>query len=131
MGLDTYAAYGKDHHKFNNDPEASNLVPDELFSKNNLCGGLFSGGGNSFRGKVYNDWVEYCTGVSLYEEEIPADVVEQMYKALSNLTNPVIFAEFNNSGCNDTYQIDFEHAQDILEWFKVVKDEGASIIGWW
>lgn len=131
MGLDTYAAYGKDHHKFNHDPEASNLVPDELFPKNKLCGGMFSGGGNSFRGKVYNDWVEYCTGVSLYEEEIPADVVEQMYKALSNLTNPVIFAEFNNSGCNDTYQIDFEHAQDILEWFKVVKDEGASIIGWW
>jgi hypothetical protein len=131
MGLDTYAVYGKGHHKYNDDPQASNLVPDELFPKNNLCGGLFSGGGNSFRGKVYNDWVEYCTGVSLYEEEIPADVVEQMYKALSKQTNPVIFGEFNNSGCNDTYQIDFEQAQDILEWFKVVNDEGASIVGWW
>jgi hypothetical protein len=131
MGLDTYAAYGKGHHKYNDDPQVSNLVPDELFSENKLCGGLFSGGGNSFRGKVYNDWVQYCTGVSLYEEEIPADVVEQMYKALSNQTNPVIFGEFNNSGCNDTYQIDFEQAQDILEWFKVVNDEGASIVGWW
>ena len=131
MGLDTYAAYPKGHHKYNDDPQISNLVPDELFPANKLCGGLFSGGGNSFRGKVYNDWVEYCTGVSLYEEEIPADVVEHMYKALSNQTNPVIFGEFNNSGCNDTYQIDFEQAQDILEWFKVVNDEGASIVGWW
>jgi len=130
MGLDTYAAYREDHHKFNNDPEASNLVPNELFPKNNLCGGLFSGGGNSFRGKVYNDWVEYCTGVSLYEEEIPADTVAEMYTALSKLTNPVVFGEFNNSGLN-AYQIDFEQAQDILEWFKVVNDEGASIVGWW
>ena len=131
MGLDTYAAYGKDHHKFSDDPKATNLVPNSLFPENKLCGGLFSGGGNSFRGKVYNDWVEYCTGVSLCEEEIPADVVEQMYKALSNQTNPVIFAEFNNSGCNDTYQISFEEVQDLLKWFEVVKDEGASIIGWW
>ena len=130
MGLDNYAKYGKDHHKYIDDPQVSNLVPNELFPDNCLCGGLFSGGGNSFRGKVYDNWVEYCTGVSLYEDEIPADVVEQMYTTLSKLTNPVIFGEFNGSGSN-TYGIDFEQAQDLLEWFKVVKDEGATIISWW
>ena len=130
MGLDNYAKYGKDHHKYIDDPQVSNLVPNELFPSNKLCGGLFSGGGNSFRGKVYDNWVEYCTGVSLYEDEIPADVVEQMYTTLSKLTNPVIFGEFNGSGSN-TYGIDFEQAQDLLEWFKVVKDEGATIISWW
>jgi hypothetical protein len=130
MGLENYAKYGKDHHKYIDDPQVSNLVPNELFPDNCLCGGLFSGSGNSFRGKVYDNWVEYCTGVSLYEDEIPADVVEQMYTTLSKLTNPVIFGEFNGSGSN-TYGIDFEQAQDLLEWFKVVKDEGATIISWW
>ena len=101
-----------------------------MFPENKLCGGLFSGGGNSFRGKVYEGWVEVCTGVSLYEEEIPADTVAQMYDDLVKLTNPVNFAQFNESGCN-TYQISFEEVQDLLKWFEVVKDEGASIIGWW
>ena len=52
MGLDNYAKYGKDHHKYIDDPQVSNLVPNELFPDNCLCGGLFSGSGNSFRGKV-------------------------------------------------------------------------------
>jgi hypothetical protein len=130
MGLDTYAAYGKDHHKFNNDPEASNLVPDELFPNNKLCGGMFSGGGNSFRGKVYANWVDFCTGVSLYEEEIPADVVAEMYEDMYRLTNPDNFAQFCDEGFN-TYGNSFEEVQDLLKWFEVVKDEGATIVGWW
>lgn len=130
MGLDTYAAYGKDHHRYDPNPEASNLLPNFLFSENKLCGGMFSGGGNSFRGKVYADWVDFCTGVSLYEEEISSDVVAEMYEDMYRLTNPDNFAEFCNEGFN-TYNISFEETQDLLEWFKVVKDEGATIVGWW
>lgn len=130
MGLDTYAAYGKDHHRYDPNPEASNLLPNFLFPDNKLCGGMFSGGGNSFRGKVYADWVDFCTGVSLYEEEIPADVVAEMYEDLSRLTNPDNFAEFCNEGFN-TYGISFEEVQDLLKWFEVVKNEGATVVGWW
>jgi hypothetical protein len=130
VGLDTYAAYGKDHHRYDPNPEASNLLPNFLFSENKLCGGMFSGGGNSFRGKVYADWVDFCTGVSLYEEEISSDVVAEMYEDMYRLTNPDNFAEFCNEGFN-TYNISFEETQDLLEWFKVVKDEGATIVGWW
>lgn len=130
MGLDTYAAYGKDHHRYDPNPEASNLVANCLFPDNKLCGGMFSGGGNSFRGKVYADWVDFCTGVSLYEEEIPADVVAEMYEDLYRLTNPDNFAEFCNEGFN-TYNISFEEVQDLLKWFEVVKNEGATVVGWW
>lgn len=130
MGLDTYAAYPKEHPKYNHDKDASNLVPNNMFPENHLCGGMFSGGGNSFRGKVYNDWIEYCTGVSLYEEEIPADVVAQMYENLLKLTNPVIFGEFNQSGSNE-YDIQFQEVQDLLNWFEVVVKEEASVVGWW
>jgi len=130
MGLDTFAAYGKDHHRYDPNPEASNLLPNFLFPDNKLCGGMFSGGGNSFRGKVYADWVDFCTGVSLYEEEISSDVVAEMYEDMYRLTNPDNFAEFCNEGFN-TYNISFEETQDLLEWFKVVKDEGATIVGWW
>jgi len=48
-----------------------------------LCGGVFSGHGNdSFRGKVYDRFVEDVTGVSLYGDpetfEIPNETVKQM-----------------------------------------------------
>jgi len=130
VGLDTFAAYGKDHHRYDPNPEASNLLPNFLFPDNKLCGGMFSGGGNSFRGKVYADWVDFCTGVSLYEEEISSDVVAEMYEDMYRLTNPDNFAEFCNEGFN-TYKISFEEVQDLLKWFEVVKNEGATIVGWW
>ena len=130
MGLDTYAAYGKDHHKYDPSPEASNLVPNELFPQNNLCGGMFSGGGNSFRGKVYDSWVQFCTDVSLYEEEIPADTVAEMYEELRKMTTLHYFAQFSQDGHN-SYDISFEEVQDLLKWFEIVKNEGATIVGWW
>ncbi len=46
-----------------------------------LCGGMNSGTGGSFRGKVYADVVEHVSGVSLYEEWIPPDVVRAMAEA--------------------------------------------------
>lgn len=129
MGLDTYAAYPKNHPKYNPTEGASNLLPEELFPKNHLCGGMFSGGGPSFRGKVYNDWVEYATEYSLYEEEISAEDVVEMYHRLSN-ANELTFKEFNDEGHN-SYEISYEEVQDLLKWFEIVVSEEAVVIGWW
>ena len=129
MGLDTYAYYPKGHPKYSSDENVSNMLPDELFPENQLCGGMFSGGGPSFRGKVYNEWVEYATGYSLYEEEIPVEDVKEIYYRLSN-ANELIFTEFNEEGRND-YDITWNQVQDLTKWFGVVVKEKAVVCGWW
>lgn len=73
--------------------------------KFNVCGGIFSGNGNSsFRGKVYNTIVEEITGVSLYQDEISNDQVNEMAKKLaeadwsrvSKIDSEITQQEFNN-----------------------------------
>ena len=123
MGLDTYAVYGRGHHKYTK--EGYNNIPDELFPDNKLCGGMFSGGGNSFRGKVYANYVEWVTNVSLYEEIIDADLVKVMAEELSAVTEDK-FNEFDNE-----WGITYDEAKDLAKWFSVVADEGGSVVGWW
>ena len=123
MGLDTYAVYGRDHNKYVKGGD--NNIPDELFPDNRLCGGMFSGGGNSFRGKVYADYVEWVTDVSLYEEIIDADLVKVMAEQLSAVTEDK-FNEFDNE-----WGITYDEAKDLAKWFSVVADEGGSVVGWW
>lgn len=123
MGLDTYAVYGRDHNKYVKGGD--NNIPDELFPDNRLCGGMFSGGGNSFRGKVYADYVEWITNVSLYEELIDADLVKVMAEQLSAVTEDK-FNEFDNE-----WGITYDEAKDLAKWFSVVADEGGSVVGWW
>jgi hypothetical protein len=123
MGLDTYAVYGRDHNKYVKGGD--NNIPDELFPDNRLCGGMFSGGGNSFRGKVYADYVEWVTDVSLYEELIDADLVKVMAEQLSAVTEDK-FNQFDNE-----WGITYDEAKDLAKWFSVVADEGGSVVGWW
>lgn len=117
MGLDTYAM---------------KMVPmdDSCFPKNNLCGGLFSGGGNSFRGKVYNEWVEFVTGVSLYQESIEPSVVKEMHEEMVKfLATPGSWEAFTKSG--NGYGITEEETKQLTEWFGVVAQEDGIVVGWW
>jgi len=116
MGLDTYAVYPKGHHK-NNDNESCQTLPSELFPPNNLCGGMFSGGGNSFRGKVYNSLVEEVTGISLYNEMIPAEDVKLMVTRIEDHISKTKDEDPN--------------LLELLGWFQVVVKEEACISGWW
>jgi hypothetical protein len=73
MGLDTYASRS---------PEDLVLTEEDLQAfadaQIELCGGIFSGEGGSFRGKVYASLLLDITGVSLYAEWIPPETVHQM-----------------------------------------------------
>lgn len=129
MGLDTYAIYGKEHPKYNLEPGALNSIPDELFPENHLCGGMFSGHGNSFRGKVYDSWVEFVTGISLYEEMIPPEDVKNMACLMDDVTE-LTWDKFNDLDLNH-YGITYEQTKELAEWFSVVANEGGSIYGWW
>jgi hypothetical protein len=128
MGLDTYAVYPKGHDKYVEG--GSNLIPNELFPDLNLCGGMFSGGGNSFRGKAYSSWVEFTTGYSLYEEEIDPESVTDLYNKLYTNTQLRVYEKFNASGLNN-YEMSEDEMYHLLKWFQVVVEEGGSVVGWW
>lgn len=130
MGLDNYAVYGKDHPKYNHTEGASNGIPDELFPNNHLCGGLFSGGGNSFRGKVYNGVVEFFTNHTLYEDVLDPSDVQDIYDSLSKVTEKRFRTEFSNQGYNN-WDITYEEVKDLTKWFGVVVSEGGCVISWY
>ena len=123
MGLDTYAMFPKEHESYYEG--GVNTLPNEWFN-HTLCGGMLSGDGSSFRGKVYNDYVHFVTGESLYQEEIPADRVKRMAEMLAK---PGVFDKYQRAR-HDPY-ITEDQAVMLAEWFKVVADNNSVVVGWW
>jgi len=120
MGLDNYAKRG---------PE-EDLTPDDLAAFEaagiELCGGIFSGSTDCFRGKVYSGLVTMVTGETLYEEWIPPDRVKRMYEALAGC-DPEKVAEEHDPRFGDTgAQID-----NLRKFFKVCAERKLGLIGWW
>ena len=90
----------------------------------NLCGGLFSGSGRgSFRGKVYTDFIEQVSGVSLYQEEMTNQDVVRIADALS-VYDPTD-EDLNN------YDPTVEEINDLSRMFTEYGDVGATLLGWW
>ena len=120
MGLDTYAARAP------GDEEPSE-EDRRLFEEAGLalCGGFNSGHGSdgSFRGKVYSSTVEKVTGVSLYEEWIPPEVVEKMAGAFE-LCDPEAVAREDASGPG------VGEIQDLGKFFRICANHGLGLIGW-
>jgi len=122
MGLDTFA-YKKDID--------GDLVqaPDELFEGILLCGGLFSGGGSSFRGKVYARQIEEITGVSLYNELIDEETVKKMAVAISKYAASVRDCHHLDAGeKNRCETCELPH---LKRWFQVAADNDCVVSGWW
>ena len=120
MGLDTYAVYSK--------TKTLNWAGIEL------CGGMLSGNGSgSFRGKVYDDFIEAVTGESLYQESIPNKTVKKMADKLDTYVK-------NHNGntsrkwCSEVILIwppKWYEVKSLAQWFKVAANGGATVNGWW
>jgi hypothetical protein len=115
MGLDTYAL----------NSTATDSLPDQLFTHIEPCliGGMFSGngGGASFRGKCYSEYVESVTGVSLYQEEIPTDTVKMMADKLESASKEI--PQYGDPT--------FQEKKALAQWFRVVANENGTVGGWW
>lgn len=124
MGLDTYAVFPKGHESYTEN--GNNVLPNDWFH-HALVGGMFSGDGSSFRGKVYNDYVHFVTGESLYQEEIPVDRVKRM---ATKLEAPNAYRSFCNSRSSG-HLISEDEAVMLAEWFRTVADNNSVVVGWW
>lgn len=121
MGLDTYAAYPKTPEE-----DKYKLMEDSMFPANTLVGGMFSGSGNSFRGKVYNDYVEHVTGISLYQEVIPNHHVHRMADLLEEA-----IPNFRKLKAEQNFHINLKESYMLAEWFRTVANQGGVVLGWW
>lgn len=129
MGLDTFAVRNSAVAD-KTEPLENTLFPEDVIR--HLCGGLFSGGGASFRGKVYEDFVMFATNdqYTLYEEMIDNEDVAKIADALEDAANEDSFARFNYGGRNG-YKITLDEAKALAKWFRIVADEGGNVAGWW
>jgi len=119
MGLDTYAMKNV-------------LLDDELFKDTGeLYGGMFSHSGNSpsFRGKVYADFINDKTGVSLYQEKIEDDDLIKIKQGIQVFIDIANKEEKKNF--EDEWGFPFKHLQHLANWFQVVIDNDGYVSGWW
>lgn len=125
MGLDNYAGV--------RDKDEINLMPESLFNSNKLCSGICSGCQNSFRGKIYNDYVEYVTGQTLYCTVIPEQKVSEMADKLTKFVKTFIRDEENNAfeQTHAIYGVGLDEAEMLAEWFTVVAKNNGVVLGWW
>jgi len=124
MGLDTYAA------KKSNNSEERVPLSDSLFQHIPpvLVGGLLSGHGssNSFRGKVYDDFITHISDMTLYSEEIPNLQVHIIVAALQDFLD-----KKPSQQTLDKLDISLEEVKALRDWFKIVADCGGVVVGWW
>ncbi|HET8987534.1 MAG TPA: hypothetical protein VFN43_03395 [Humibacillus sp.] len=114
MGLDTLAA---------RDPEISlTAADDEAFRRARvlLCE---CEGDTSFRGKVYAELVQEVTGVSLFEEWIPPEVVRRMAAQLEQC-DPVDTA-------GHRYDCTPFEVVELGRFFRLCADRGLGLVGSW
>ena len=119
MGLDTFAAHT---------PDDIELTEEDIQAFRNaeitLCWGIFTSDGSegSFRGKVYEPVVRRITGVSLYQEWIPPEIVREMYHAFRAYEH----SKWKNE---DIKPEDIEHS-DLCKFFKVCSERNLGLVGW-
>jgi len=85
-----------------------------------LCGGLFSAhGSDSFRGKVYAEFIEEVSGFSIYRDLNN----EEVHKISEKLNN---YKEFKESD-----EISLKEFEDLKRMFKAYAESDAVLIAWY
>ena len=149
MGLDCYIVHGNDRDK------AFTSEDDERIKNVQLCGGMFSGGGNdgSFRGKVYEPLIQELSNgdhtwyIDQDEDNfIPSDKLKEQATLLSELleaTKEVV--EDNNETMDDDtivyqtkgkyspYEEEFTYKEvhDLMTLLRVASERRAVMCVWY
>jgi hypothetical protein len=93
-----------------------------------ICGGVFSGNGNdSFRGKVYERFVEDVTGVSLYGDP---ETFETSNETVKQMADDLDATEWRDSYIQN-YDIEEHEFKDLVKMFRLHADAGHYLLAWY
>ena len=123
MGLDVYALRSPDDDLTEEDERAFDEANIEL------CGGIFSGSGGSFRGKVYDSLIFDLTGVSLYQLWIPPETVRQMAEALHRVDSEMFEKELVKKYSWEEYSA--HTLENLCRFFDICVERGLGLAGSW
>jgi hypothetical protein len=127
VGLDNFASRTPDRVTLTPEDEAAFEAADL-----ELCGGIYSGGAATFRGKVYWLLVLDVTGVSLTESWLPPAKVRRVARALARRTPAQL------AGVNDEHRsprpgeagTSEAEMADLQRFFAICAERGIGLIGW-
>jgi len=122
MGLDNFISRS---------PDEVVLTPDDeralAESGVDLCGGVFSDGVTSFRGKVYDIFVSEVTGESLYQEWLTPETLAEMADKLTACDPETVGEQLDLDG--DFVPSPGEIRQ-LRKLFRICADRGLGLIAW-
>lgn len=120
MGLDTYASASPDDILLS-EADCQAFADAGI----QLCGGIFSGGEGSFRGKIYDLLILEITGYSLYEPWIPPETVKEMYASLLNCDpeDAILYS--------DRYDLTPSDILELRKFFKICNERNLGLLNWW
>ena len=112
-----------------------------------LCGGMFSGPDKgtceSFRGKVYAEFIEGLSGISLYQDSITGDELETILAGLQSFKRSIesippgyrllkfVYNEVGNVPA-DRVEYGIEGLEDLITMFsEYCEIEGAELVSWY
>lgn len=122
MGLDNIISRSPDEDVLT--PEDERALAESGIG---LCGGMYSDGVTSFRGKVYDTFVSEVTGVSLYQEWIPPETVAEMADKLDECDPETIGERLDlDADCVPSPG----EIRDLQKLFRLCADRGLGIIAW-
>ena len=115
MGLDNFWKKSKDE---------AGVIEGEF----KVCGGMFSGCGNeSFRGKIYDRFVEDVTGVSLFGDPETCEISNETVKQMAD---DLVATEWRDSYIQN-YDIQEEEFRDLVRMFRLHADAGHYLLAWY
>ena len=127
MGLDTYASRTPDDTSLTEDDNAAFQA-----SGIDLCGGIWSDGATSIRGKIYDALVMEVSGVSLYQEWMEPDDVRAVSAALDAHSPEELARMWDEL---DWQAPEGGHAPaetaGLQAFFRLCASRGLGLIGWW
>lgn len=121
MGLDTYASRTPGEVTLTDEDERAF---EEAGIE--LCGGMFSGEGASFRGKVYDDAVTHVSGVSLYQDWIGPEEVREVADAFARCDPEAVQGEL----AGEVYATTAAEIRELARFFKLCADRGLGLVAW-
>jgi hypothetical protein len=126
LGLDTFVSRSPGDPVLSDDDAATFGA-----SGINLCGGVFSDGVTSIRGKVYAELVLEVTGISLYQEWIPPEDVLSMSGALDARSAEHLAHLWDRIDPRGRPAHATAETAGLKRFTRICAERGLGLIGWW